>query len=91
MCVLWGFVAIRLIIPFSFESALSLLPSAEPIPNDIIYSPEPSVNTGITAVDKVINPMISDRFSPEKDEDLPPDPIVPEEGIEPSPSVPEEQ
>ena len=90
MCVLWGFVAIRLIIPFSFESALSLLPSAEPIPNDIIYSPEPSVNTGITAVDKVINPMISDRFSPEKDEDLPPDPIVPEEGIEPSPSVPEE-
>lgn len=90
MCVLWGFVAIRLIIPFSFESALSLLPSAEPIPNDIIYSPEPSVNTGITAVDKVINPVISDRFSPEKDEDLPSDPIVPEEGIEPSPSVPEE-
>ena len=90
MCVLWGFVAIRLIIPFSFESSLSLLPSAEPIPGDIIYSPEPSVNTGITAVDKVINPVISDRFSPEKDEDLPTDPLPPEEGIEPSPSVPEE-
>lgn len=90
MCVLWGFVAIRLIIPFSFESSLSLLPSAEPIPGDIIYSPEPSVNTGITAVDNVINPVISDRFSPEKDEDLPTDPLPPEEGIEPSPSVPEE-
>ncbi|MBQ5633710.1 MAG: hypothetical protein IIV11_02365, partial [Clostridia bacterium] len=90
MCVLWGFVAIRLIIPFSIESALSLLPSAEPIPNDIIYSPEPSVNTGITAVDKVINPVISDRFSPEKEEELPTYPLPPEEGIESSPSVPEE-
>ena len=27
--LLWGIVAIRLICPFSFESALSLIPSAE--------------------------------------------------------------
>ena len=90
MCVLWGFVAIRLIIPFSIESALSLLPSSEPIPNDIIYSPAPSVNTGITAVDNVINPVITDRFSPDKGENMPSDSLPPEEGREPTPSVPEE-
>ncbi|MBQ8915361.1 MAG: transcriptional regulator, partial [Clostridia bacterium] len=28
-CVLWAMVAIRLVCPFSFESALSLIPSAE--------------------------------------------------------------
>ena len=30
-CLLWGAVAIRLIVPFSIESAFSLQPSAEPI------------------------------------------------------------
>ena len=30
-CLLWGVVALRLILPFSFESALSLIPSSEPI------------------------------------------------------------
>ena len=30
--LLWGIVAIRLICPFSFESTLSLIPSAETIP-----------------------------------------------------------
>ena len=34
MGVLWGFVAIRLIFPFSLESVFSLVPSAEPIPQD---------------------------------------------------------
>ena len=27
--LLWGIVAFRLVVPFSFESALSLIPSAE--------------------------------------------------------------
>ena len=33
--LLWGIVAVRLICPFSFESALSLIPSSETIPLDI--------------------------------------------------------
>ena len=33
--LLWGIVAIRLICPFSFESVLSLIPSAETIPLNI--------------------------------------------------------
>lgn len=33
--LLWGIVAVRLLCPFSFESALSLVPSAETIPMNI--------------------------------------------------------
>lgn len=33
---LWAFVAIRLICPFSIESALSLIPSSEVIPSEIL-------------------------------------------------------
>ncbi len=29
MCALWAFAALRLVCPFSFESVLSLVPSAE--------------------------------------------------------------
>lgn len=34
---LWGLVAIRLVCPFSFESALSLIPSTETVPEEIFY------------------------------------------------------
>lgn len=45
ICFLWLFVAIRLIVPFSFESALSLIPSTQVIPDEIIeVTPNPSVN-----------------------------------------------
>lgn len=36
-CVLWGLVAIRLICPFSIESPLSVIPSAEIIPEEVLY------------------------------------------------------
>ena len=36
-CVLWGLVAIRLICPFSIESPLSVIPSAEVIPEEVLY------------------------------------------------------
>ena len=31
-CLLWALVAVRLVCPFSFESMLSLIPSAETVP-----------------------------------------------------------
>ncbi|MBP3404971.1 MAG: hypothetical protein J6N18_02630, partial [Kiritimatiellae bacterium] len=36
-CALWGLVAIRLICPFSIESPFSLVPSAEIIPEEVLY------------------------------------------------------
>lgn len=38
-CMLWSLVAIRLICPISIESALSLIPSSEPLPASILSDP----------------------------------------------------
>ena len=55
---LWGVVAFRLLIPFSFESMFSLIPrntNAVPIPQDIIYQQSPQINSGIGVVDSLVN------------------------------------
>ncbi len=62
--VLWGIVAIRLAFPFSIESALSLIPSAETIPLDIEMANSPTIHTGIDAINRVVNPMISQSYTP---------------------------
>ena len=60
--LLWGIVAVRLICPFSFESALSLIPSAETFPEKAISGPSFDVQTGITPVDNRINDYLGDRY-----------------------------
>jgi len=55
---LWGVVAFRLMIPFSFESMFSLMPRSTntvPIPHDIVYQQSPQVNSGIGVVDSLVN------------------------------------
>jgi len=61
--ILWGIVAIRLICPFSIESAMSLIPSAETIPMNIEMADVPSINSGVNIVNNAINPVIS-SFAP---------------------------
>ena len=60
--LLWGIVAVRLICPFPFESALSLIPSAETFPEKIISGPSFDVQTGIAPVDNRINDYLGDRY-----------------------------
>ena len=57
--LLWGIVAIRLICPFSIESALSLIPSTETISPEIMMDWTPGISTGIEPLDQVVNPVIS--------------------------------
>ncbi len=64
-CVLWAIVAVRLICPFSIESALSLIPSAQTVSPDIIYSQETTIYSGIPALNQVVNPVISSSFAPD--------------------------
>ena len=64
-CILWGLVAVRLICPYSIESICSLLPSAEAIPQDIMYADNPSIHTGIMAVNRVVNPYLSETMTPQ--------------------------
>lgn len=61
---LWGLVAFRLVCPFSFESVLSLLPSAQTVPTDITMTAEPVIHSGIPALNSTINPILSDSFAP---------------------------
>lgn len=60
--LLWGIVAVRLICPFSFESALSLIPSAETFPEKVISGPSFDIQTGISPVDNRINDYLGDRY-----------------------------
>lgn len=63
-CILWGLVGLRLILPFSIESVLSLIPSTEPLPEEFLYAATPQVNTGIAAVNNAVNPVIAESLTP---------------------------
>lgn len=63
-CALWALVAVRLVCPFSLESVVSLMPSAETVPREILMDREPAIESGITAVDSAVNPIIADSLSP---------------------------
>ena len=45
--LLWGIVAVRLICPFTIESVMSLIPSAETISPDIMLENTPAINLGV--------------------------------------------
>ncbi len=63
-CLLWVLVGLRLILPFSFESKMSVVPSAETVPQEIIYSPAPTINSGIPFVNSTVNPIVSESLTP---------------------------
>ena len=56
---LWGLVALRLILPFSPESSFSLVPSAQVIPQDIVTTQAPAIDSGFSALDSAVNPLIT--------------------------------
>ena len=57
-CLLWGFVALRLLLPFSIPSPMSLLPSGETIPQTVLTEETPSIHSGIPVVDDAVNPLL---------------------------------
>ncbi len=61
-CLLWAMVAFKLVCPFSVESALSLIPSDEPLPEVIITENTFQVNTGIGLVDTPVNTYLGDHY-----------------------------
>ncbi len=63
--VLWGFVGIRLVCPFSLESMLSLIPSKETLPPEIITSTTPQIQSGIPLMNSTINPIIGEALAPD--------------------------
>ncbi len=62
--LMWAAVGIRLIFPFSLESIFSLIPSAQTVPQNIIYATTPYIDSGISFLNQNVNPIISSSFSP---------------------------
>ena len=62
--LLWGIVAFRLVVPFSFESALSLIPSAETFNAHNIQYETPAISSGIPAINNAVNPVLGETFAP---------------------------
>lgn len=54
VCILWAMVSVRLICPFSLESIVSL------IPNTGIIVQNQKADTGISVVDQIANPILSE-------------------------------
>ncbi len=62
--LMWGMVGLRLLCPFTLESALSLIPSRETVPPAILYDELPAIHSGIPAINAVVNPAISQNLTP---------------------------
>lgn len=62
--LLWGMVALRLMLPFSIESALSLIPSAETFSPEVVrFDPAPTITSGVEFIDNAVNPSLSESFA----------------------------
>ncbi len=64
-CLLWGLVGIKLLIPISIESIFSLIPNAEVVSRELLYANTPAIDSGIEAVNQVVNPVLQGSFTPE--------------------------
>lgn len=62
-CALWGVTALRLLLPFSIASPVSLVPATEPIGWEYADSGDTilTVDSGIGAVDNILNPAAAEN------------------------------
>lgn len=63
-CLLWALVALRLVCPISLESALSLVPSAQTLPPDILDTATPQIDSGIPAINSGVNLLLGQSMAP---------------------------
>ena len=80
-CFLWSVVAIRLICPFSIESAFGLLSSTEPIKEYAVVEGEmqdyvPSINRDLHIVKNLVNPILAETFAYEETDSVAPLQVV---------------
>lgn len=59
---LWGAAALRLLLPFSLPSRVSLVPSAETVPDTILTGSTVTLNTGFSAVDEPFNTFAAEHY-----------------------------
>lgn len=59
----WALVGIRLLCPFSLQSAFSLIPSEETVSPEIFYAQEPVIESGIEIVNQAVNPVLTEAVT----------------------------
>ena len=62
-CLLWSFVGLRLVLPFSMQSSFSLIPSVNTV--SIAGDSRPELHTGFGIVNNAVNEFIGSRYFPE--------------------------
>lgn len=60
----WALVFIKLLCPIKFESSLSLVPSGTVVSQNIVYAKSPHITSGITVIDKAVNPVLENSMAP---------------------------
>ncbi len=64
-CILWVFVAVRLLCPFSLESSFSLIPSEETLSPEVVrYAQETEIDSGIPFLNNTLNPILGQSLAP---------------------------
>lgn len=62
---LWCLVGLRLALPFTLETAVSLIPQKTVIEPEIVYSQHPTVDSGVVLINQAVNPIITEHFTPD--------------------------
>lgn len=102
-CVLWGLVALRLVLPFTIESSFSLIPTAETVMStDAADTSAPVVNSGVESIDKPLNdwlqtpvkpqttPIVQSPVPPISGGDTTPQPTTPDKPVGDTDATPEQ-
>ena len=63
-CALWALVGLRLTVPFSLKSVLSLLPSGKTLPDNMFTAAQPRIHSGIASVNSLVNPILAESMAP---------------------------
>ena len=76
LCAMWGLVALRLLCPVFIESPLSLVPSAQPLPREILTAAQPEIYSGVAVIDRVVNPVLANTLAAAPGESVNPTQIL---------------
>ncbi len=76
MGVLWGLVALRLCLPFSVPSILSLIPSAETFPPAMLEGEEPYLYSGVHLLNSISTEYMREHLAPTPDASAAPMQII---------------
>lgn len=61
-CLLWAAVAVRLLLPFSIESPVSLVPTTQAVVPETVQAGHPVVQTGIPAVNSQVSDYMQSHY-----------------------------